>query len=77
MISQLRQELRPLKEQFKEARGQVRGTLEDLHFMMKMSLCNIKRPGYHMRVGREGGQKTSGLNERDIWLANRKLFTLQ
>ena len=42
MISQLRPELRPVKQQFKEAGDKVRGTLEDLNFMMKTNLFRAK-----------------------------------
>lgn len=50
MISQLRQEQRLLKQQFKEAEDKVQSTSETLsfhHFMMKRDLYNINSAEFH------------------------------
>lgn len=47
MISQLRQEQRLLKQQFKEAEDKVQSTSENLHFMMKRDLYNINSAEFH------------------------------
>lgn len=47
MISQLRQEQRLLKQQFREAEDKVQSTSENLHFMMKRDLYNINSAEFH------------------------------
>nr|XP_014269084.2 uncharacterized protein LOC106676625 [Maylandia zebra] len=56
-IHQLRQELRSLKKQFKNADAEEKQALEELHNILRKKLITLRRAEWHRRRGRERARK--------------------
>ncbi|KAL3976498.1 mitochondrial import inner membrane translocase subunit TIM8 [Sarotherodon galilaeus] len=56
-IHRLRQELRSLKKQFKNADAEEKHALEELHNILRKKLITLRRAEWHRRRGRERARK--------------------
>jgi len=70
-IHQLRQELKSLRRQFKEAREEQRGPLTELRSILHEKLVTLRRAEGHRRLREERARK------RTAFLANSFVFTKQ